>query len=211
MMSPGPAFWIHWLARTIAVARACTVCGCLSMKDCVRYRQAAGIGPPKTFSASATMRVSLTIFRSLLRVSSEITGSRLDSASIWPDRIAATAPLPVPTPMMLTSLGFKPTLASAKLAITLVLLPGAVTPIFLPFRSARVLKLGRVRGLMPSTICGARPISTTARSRWPLICMLIVCSKAPLTTSALPPTSARSAWLPPAKSTIFKSSPSALK
>ena len=116
-----------------------------------------------------------------------ITGSRLLKASIWPERIAATAPLPAPTPTMLTSLGLRPTLASAKLTITLVDEPGAVTPIFLPLRSATPLKLGMVLGLTPSTICGARPCSTKARRRWPLCCMLTVCSKAPLTTSALPP------------------------
>ena len=65
-----------------------------------RVQAAAGIGPPNTFSASATMRVSETIFRSPERCSSVITGSRLLIASIWPERIAATAPLPAPTPMM---------------------------------------------------------------------------------------------------------------
>ena len=89
--------------------------------------------------------------------------------------------------MIETSLGFRPALASTKLAITLVHEPGAVTPIFLPFRSATVLKLGIVFGLTPSTICGARPCSTKARRRWPLACMFSVCSKAPETTSALPP------------------------
>ena len=109
------------------------------MKGCGAYRQPAGIGPPNTSSASATMRVSETIFRSPERSSSVITGSRLLSASIWPARIAATAPLPPPTPTMATSLGFRPALARMKLTITLVELPGAVTPIFLPFRSATVL------------------------------------------------------------------------
>ena len=105
------------------------------------------------------MRVSETIFRSPLRVSSVITGSRLQIASICPERIAATAPLPVPTPMIETSLGFRPTLPSTKLARMLVDDPGAVTPIFLPFRSATDLKFGIVFGLTPSTICGARPCS----------------------------------------------------
>ena len=90
-------------------------------------------------------------------------------------------------------------------------MPGAVTPSFLPFRSATDLKFGIVFGLTPSTICGARPCSTKARSRWPLTCMLIVCSKAPETTSALPPTIACRAREPPAKSAIVTSSPSALK
>src|SRR5665213_2625766 len=85
-MSDGPACWIHLSARTIAFASACTVFGFLSMKPCGAYRQAAGIGPPKTRSASATMRVSLTIFRSPERCSSVITGSRLLIASIWPER-----------------------------------------------------------------------------------------------------------------------------
>jgi hypothetical protein len=78
-------------------------------------------------------------------------------ASIWPGRIAATAPVPAPaptptpTPMMATSDGFSPALASTKLASTLVDDPGAVTPIFLPLRSATDLKPGIVFGLKPST------------------------------------------------------------
>ena len=181
------------------------------MKVCGAYRQPAGIGPPNTLSASATMRVSETIFRSPERCSSVITGSRLLIASIWPERIAATAPLPAPTPMIDTSLGFSPALASTKFAITLVDEPGAVTPIFLPFRSATVLKFGIVFGLTPSTICGARPCSTKARRRWPLACMLMVCSKAPETTSALPPTTACSARAPPAKSAIVDVEPFGLE
>ena len=211
MMSLGPAACIHLSARTMALASACVVRGFLSMKLCGAYRQAAGIGPPNTLSASATMRVSDTIFRSPERCSSVITGSRLLMASIWPLRMAATAPCVAPTPMMLTSEGFRPALASTKFVITLVLLPGAVTPIFLPFRSATDLKWGMVLGLTPSTICGARPCSTKARSFWPLTCMLMVCSNAPETTSALPPTTARKACEPPAKSTMDTSSPSALK
>ncbi len=85
------------------------------------------------------MRVSEMIFRSPLRCSSVITGSRLLIASIWPDRIAATAPVPAPTPMMETSDGLSPAFASTKFASTLVDEPGAVTPIFLPLRSATVL------------------------------------------------------------------------
>ncbi len=140
-----------------------------------------------------------------------ITGSRLLIASICPERIAATAPLPAPTPMIETSFGLMPALASTKLATMLVLDPGAVTPIFLPFSSATDLKFGIVFGLTPSTICGARPCSANARRRWPLTCMLRVCSKAPETTSALPPTTACSAREPPAKSEIVTSRPSALK
>ncbi len=205
------AVWIHLLARTMALARACVVLGFLLMKGCGAYRQAAGMGPPKTFSDSATMRVSEMMRRSPERCSSVITGSRLLMASIWPVRMAATAPLPVPTPMMDTSEGLSPARASTKLTITLVELPGADTPIFLPLRSATVLKLRMVLGLMPRTICGAAPCSTKARSGWPLVCMLMVCSKAPETTSALPPTTACSARDPPAKSTMVTSRPSALK
>ena len=78
------------------------------MKACGAYRQPAGIGPPKTFSDSATMRVSETIFRSPERCSSVITGSRLLMASIWPERIAATAPLLAPTPMIAHVAGLEP-------------------------------------------------------------------------------------------------------
>ncbi len=132
-------------------------------------------------------------------------------ASICPERIAATAPLPAPTPTIDTSLGFRPALASRKLTITLVELPGAVTPTFLPFRSATPLKFGIVFGLMPSTIIGARPCSAKARIGWPLNCMFTVCSNAPETTSALPPTTACSAREPPAKSTMVSFRPSSLK
>ena len=169
------------------------------------------MGPPKTLSASATTRVSEMIFRSPERCSSVITGSRLLMASIWPERMAATAPCAAPTPMMLTSLGFRPALARMKLTITLVDEPGAVTPTFLPFRSATVLYAAMVLGFTPSTICGAWPCSAKARMRWPLNCMFTVCSKAPDTTSALPPTTACRARAPPAKSTMVTSSPSALK
>jgi hypothetical protein len=140
-----------------------------------------------------------------------ITGSRFEIASICPERIAATAPLPVPTPMIETSPGFSPTLARTKLASTLVDDPGAVTPSFLPFRSATDLKFGIVFGLMPRTICGARPCRTNARRRCPFTCMLMVCSNAPETTSALPPTSACSAREPPAKSAIVTSRPSSFR
>ncbi|MDT4876764.1 hypothetical protein FQZ97_1122240 [compost metagenome] len=111
-MSPAPAFWIHLLARTMALTKACAALGCLSRKACGAYRQPAGIGPPKTFSASLRMRVSVTIFRSPERCSRVMTGSRLLMASIWPERMAATAPLPAPTPTKLTSLGLRPALAS---------------------------------------------------------------------------------------------------
>ena len=79
------------------------------------------------------------------------------------------------------------------------------------YKSIADLKPGIVFGLMPSTTCGARPCSTNARSRMPLGCMISVCSKAPDTTSALPPTTACSALEPPAKSTMVTSRPSALK
>ena len=72
----------------MALTSACVVRGLLLTKSCLTYRQAAGIGPPKTRSASATMRVSLMIFRSPERISSVITGSRLLIASIWRERIA---------------------------------------------------------------------------------------------------------------------------
>ncbi|MNT40891.1 hypothetical protein D3C72_1772300 [compost metagenome] len=97
-------------------------------------------------------------------------------ASIWPERMAATAPALAPTPMNDTSDGFRPDLASTKLAIMLVEEPGAVTPIFLPFRSAIDLKFGIVLFDTTSTICGARPWSTNSWYCWPLACRLMVCS-----------------------------------
>ena len=169
------------------------------------------MGPPNTLSASAMMRVSVKIFKSPERCNKVMTGSKLLIASICPERIAATAPLEAPTPTKLTSVGLIPALARTKLANTLVELPGAVTPIFFPFKSAIDLKLGIVLGLTPKTICGAAPCKTNARIGWPLECMLIVCSYAPETTSALPPTTACKALEPPEKSTMVTSKPSALK
>ncbi len=60
-------------------------------------------------------------------------------ASICPALSAEMAPLDAPTPMNETSVGFSPALASTKLAMMEVDEPGAVTPIFLPFRSAMLL------------------------------------------------------------------------
>lgn len=71
--------------------------------------------------------------------SMETTGSVFEIASICPERSAVTAPAPAPTPMMATSLAFRPYLLSRKFTTMLVDEPGAVTPIFLPFRSAGVL------------------------------------------------------------------------
>ena len=68
--------------------------------------------------------------------SMDTTGSVLEMASIWPLRSAVTAPAPAPTPMMDTSEAFRPCLARKKLTTMLVDEPGAVTPIFLPLRSA---------------------------------------------------------------------------
>ncbi len=65
-----------------------------------------------------------------------MTGSRFAIASICPDCSAAIAPAPAPTPMNATSFALSPAFASTKLAMIEVDEPGAVTPIFLPFRSA---------------------------------------------------------------------------
>ncbi len=64
-----------------------------------------------------------------------ITGSRFEMASISPFFIAATALEEAPTPMIATSSGLSPSRASKALTKKLVLDPGAVTPIFSPFRS----------------------------------------------------------------------------
>ncbi len=129
---------------------------------CDAYRQPDGMLPPNTAWVSLSVRVSEAMRTSFFCVSIDTTGSRLAIASIWPERIAATAPALAPTPMNDTSEGFSPYLASTKLAIMLVDEPGAVTPIFLPFRSAIDLKLGMVLFDTTSTICGARPCSTNS-------------------------------------------------
>ncbi len=89
--------------------------------------------------------------------------------------------------------------------------PGAVTPIFMPLRSAGDLYAAAFSLFMPSTMPAYLPCSTSASMIWPLACCVIVCSYAPDTTSTLPPSSACSARAPPGKSRISTSSPSALK
>ena len=106
------------------------------MKACGAYRQPAGILPPKIACVSLSVRVSTMIWISPGISSMDTTGSVLEMASIWPLRSAVTAPAPAPTPMMDTSEAFRPCLARKKLTTMLVDEPGAVTPIFLPLRSA---------------------------------------------------------------------------
>ena len=65
-----------------------------------------------------------------------ITGSRLEIASISPRFMMATAPAVAPTPMIAAASGLRPALASRMLTNMLVDEPGAVTPIFMPLRSA---------------------------------------------------------------------------
>ena len=48
----------------------------------------------------------------------------------------ATAPAVAPTPTIATESGFNPAFASSTLTNMLVDEPGAVTPIFMPFKSA---------------------------------------------------------------------------
>src|SRR5690606_25460333 len=102
----GLALAIHLSARTMALARAWAVLGLAVRKSCDAYRQPAGILPPNTSSVSLSLRVSTTTWTSPAVSSADITGSRLDRASIWPERSAVTAPAPAPTPMKETSDGF---------------------------------------------------------------------------------------------------------
>ena len=97
-------------------------------------------------------------------------------ASISPFLMAATAVAPVPTRMNDTSSGFTPSLASSALAKKLVDEPGAVTPIFRPFRSLNDLTWAARSFFTASTMPGKRPSSITARMSWPLACMRMVCS-----------------------------------
>lgn len=92
--------------------------------------------PPNNDTVSLSVRVSEITRISLSRSSIVMTGSRFTIASILPERIAASAPDEAPTPTKATSLGFTPPLASTKFAMMFVDDPGAVTPIFLPRRSA---------------------------------------------------------------------------
>ena len=82
------------------------------------------------------VRVSITGTKSPPCSSWAITGSRLDIASISPRFMIATAPAVAPTPMIDTASGGSFAFASRMLTNMLVDEPGAVTPIFMPFRSA---------------------------------------------------------------------------
>ena len=155
------------------------------------------MGPPKILSLSSTIRVSATMRITLSFSSVAITGSRLTNASICPARIAATAAADAPTPIKETSLGSMPALRRMKMAIACELEPGAVTPIFLPLSSANDLKSGIVLLLTAKTHCGALPCRTNACIAWPRACIDKVCSKAPDTTSAEPPTTACKEREPP--------------
>ena len=97
------------------------------------------------------------------------------------------------------------------LSATLVDDPGADTPIRSPLRSFGPLTFAAFAAATPIVIAGDWPINANERMCCPFVCMLIVCSYAPDTTSTLPPTSASRALAPPAKSLISTVSPSSLK
>ena len=61
------------------------------------------MGPPKSASDSATLRVSVTIWIASSCMSCVITGSSPTKASTWPARTAAIAPAPEPIPITATS------------------------------------------------------------------------------------------------------------
>ena len=90
---------------------------------------------PKTAFVPSAVRVSATMTIAPIDSSVVITGSTLETASIWPLVAAATAPAAVPTPMNDTSSPFNPSFASRCSTIRFVLEPGALTPIFIPLRS----------------------------------------------------------------------------
>ena len=81
----------------------------------------------------------------------------------------------------------------------------------MPFRSLNEWKFAAFDVATPSTIWGRRPSSAKAWKYSFLLCMLIVCSYAPDTTSALPPTTALSAFEPPLKSLILRFEPLVLE
>ena len=88
----------------------------------------------------------------------------------------ATAPAVAPTPMVATASGLSPAFASRTLTNMLVDEPGAVTPIFMPFKSAGDLYCAALALFIPSTIAEYLPCSTSASMFWPLACCVIVCS-----------------------------------
>jgi hypothetical protein len=74
--------------------------------------------------------------------------------SMPPCRIAATALAAAPTPITATSSAATPCWLNSWLRKRCVEEPGAVTPIFIPRKSAKLLKRAAARGLKPSTIAG---------------------------------------------------------
>ena len=79
--------------------RAWTVLGFFSMKSCLTYMTAAGFEPPKSARVPSSVRLSAMILMSPSCSSLVIMGSRLESASISPFLMAATADGPMPTPI----------------------------------------------------------------------------------------------------------------
>src|SRR3569833_2594664 len=128
MISDGPAFCSLFNARTIALVRACAVCGFFFKKASGAYSVAAGSEPPNKSWVSFIVRVATMTLISFFCSSIVITGSRFEIASICPERIADSAPAAVPPPKKNKSLGFRPPLASTKFATMLVGGPGAGAP-----------------------------------------------------------------------------------
>ncbi len=122
------------------------------------------------------VRVSMTGTMVPSDSSCAITGSRLEIASSSPRFMIATAPAVAPTPTNAAASGLRPALASRMLTNMLVDEPGAVTPIFMPLRSAGPLYAAALSLLMPSTMPAYLPCSTSASMFCPFACCVIVCS-----------------------------------
>jgi len=103
----------------------------------------------------------------------------------------------VPTPIDRNGVGLEPDLRKQDVDDMFVEDPGAVTPIFIPLRSAGDLYAAALSLGMPRTMPAYLPCSTSAWMFWPFACCVMVCSYAPDTTSTLPPMSACNARAPP--------------
>ena len=90
---------------------------------------------PNTSSVPLAVRVFAISTTAPIFSRIAIAGSRFETASTCPLVIAAITPADVPTPMIDTSSPLRPSFASRCRTMRFVLDPGALTPIFRPFRS----------------------------------------------------------------------------
>ena len=198
-------------ARIMASVSAWMVRGLARTKPASAYSTEVGTAPPNTCRVPAAVRASTSTRIRPLCCMSVTAGSGVQMASICPLATAETAEAPMPTPMMDTSCESRCAPASTRSTMRCVVDPGADTPIRAPLRSATWRMRPACGAATARASCMELAITTKA-SRWrPADCIRKVCSYTPATTSALPPTSACRALLPPLKSLISTLRPASVK